>query len=350
MQTTTSAQAATESITPDRSVGTSVEKPKEETPLFIEVPDGNGHKHKVCNMEHPDICPRKGHIVVEALRKSKRHETTVSFTNVRDRNTGIIYGIVQGIDTRTKELLFQRINLVDYNEYDLVNMQDAQIWAVVSRYSALEGSPLQYGKPMFKVKNREADAEKIIAKSLERDRASQIVRSLKGLQLGDMCRNLGIPPEHSSYNLMLSQLLETANNDPKKFLEVYDNTNRSILTVINRCKAVGLISYTVMKGHMWRDSLPLGNNEAMMVDYLTKNLQLLATMDVESKGLDNFYKEHAKDETVEDGKVILAESDKKSLLDKELEDVAKLKAELTEMRNKAKEREEQRLQAKAQKA
>lgn len=338
METTTSAQAATENRNPDRDTVITVQKSKEEIPLFKIVKDGNGMEHKVCNMEHPSICPRKGHIVIEAIHKQKRHETGHYFSVIRDRNSGIIYGILQGIDNRTKELLFQQIQLHDVENYDLSTFQDAQRWAVVRMYYGVEGSPLQYGKPAFRVKNREADADKIIAKSLDRDRASAIVRSLKGLQLGDMCRNLGIPPEHSSYNLMLSQVLEAANNDPKRFLEIYDNTNRSILTVINRCKAVGLISYSIMKGHMWRDSLPLGNNEPMMIDYLTKNIQLLQTMDVESKGLDAFYKEHAKDEVQSDSKVVLAESDKKSLLDKELEDVKRMKEELRGALQKVQER------------
>lgn len=329
METSTLAQSAKQNPIQD----------KKEIPLFIILKDGNGMEHKVCNMDHPDICPRKGTIIVTAIRKSKRHETNFRFSNVRDRNSGIIYGIPQTIDTRTKELIFQRISLGDREEYNLENMQDAQIWAVVRMHQSMEGSPFQYGKAMFKVENREAEAEKTITKARERDRASSIAQQLKGVQLIDMCRNLGIPPEHSSYNLMLAQILESANNDPKRFLEIWDNTNRNIITVLNRAKAVGLLKFDTMKGYLWRDGLPIGSNEMQAVDYLIKNNQLLSTIDRDSKELDNHYKEHGDKPNVMPDKNINLTDSIKNELQAELEEVRKLKEQLTLELQKSKNRD-----------
>lgn len=294
---------------------------KVEIPLYTIYKDGNSAEHKVCNMDHPDVCPRKGHIVIEAIRKSKRHETNIGFTNVRDRNSGIVYGIYQGIDTRTKEILYQRIHLGDREEYNLENLQDARVWAVVSRYNGLEGSPFQYGKPMFRVHNKEAEAEKTIAKIKNGTRAVAIAESLKGGQLLDMSRNLGIPPEHNSMGIMLSEIMKKAQENPDAFLSVWDNTNRQVLTIINRAKAVGLLRYDSMKGFLWREGLPIGSNDMQMIDYLVKNVQLLTTMDHDSKELDNFYKEHGNAAEVKINPI-------KDELTRELEDLRKMKEEL----------------------
>ena len=259
---------------------------------YIVLKDGNGFETKVCNFDHPDVCKRKGTITIEAIRRTNRHAPRVSFRRTTDRNTGISYGIPEGIDSDTKAITFRRISLPEMMQYDLSNEHDAKEWAVVKMQPFMVGSPLQSGKPLFRVYDRDEEANKVVEKINAREKATGIVKKLNMMQQIDMVRNMGLAPETNSPVLLLAQLFQLVEKDPTRFLEIFENVNTRTITVINRCKAVGLLKFDNMQGWLWRQGLALGSNDMQIIDYLGKNPQLFVTMDLDSKQMDALYLKH----------------------------------------------------------
>lgn len=271
-----------------------VKETAKENPLFTVVKDGNGIEHKIANFNNPIVCPQSGIFTIEAIRKGKHKQADVGFTVTRDPESGIIYGILNDVDYKTRELRFRRIRLGDMEQYDCSIASDRAMWCAVSHSLFLEGSPLLgRRKPLYKMHDREEDARRIIRTSKDKRRAAEIAENLVGSDLYDMAINLGKSTEHNSFSVLLAEVIKEAELNPKNFLDIYENSNREIITVFNRCRAVGLIETDLQNGFMWKKSYPLGMSEAAAHATIIKNPQLLMTMDMESKEKDHAFKKYA---------------------------------------------------------
>ena len=283
-------------------------------PLYHIYKDGNGQEFKVANMNNPIICPRKGVIEIECIRKTNSLEPRFSLSNAYDRELDLWFGVPMGIDTRTKEIRWQRFQIGDFKTYNLNKFSDAAEWAVISRAPWLIGSPYQKGKPYFKKHDREADANEIIIKSTIRSKAMEIAGTIKIEEMCDMYRNFGRNPEGFSPNMLKAELIKIAERSPKEFVSLWDNANRSVITIFKRSEALGLITFDINKGgYMWKDSLSMGMTEESAIKFLTENKSIMANADLESKSRDgatksyktlskaeqDFFGEDAKDEDVE---------------------------------------------------
>ena len=316
-------------------------KEKEVMLPYVIIKDGNGFENKVCNFSHPDVCKRKGSITIEAIRRTNRHASRVAFRRTTDKSSGIIYGIPQGIDKESQDITFMQIILPDCKSYDLSNEQDAKEWSVVRMQPFMIGSPLQSGKPLYRIYDKEEEANTVINKVNDRMRATDVVKSLNSMQQIDMVRNMGMSPEFNSPTLLLAQIYQLAEKDPSKFLEIWDNSNRNVMTIINRAKAVGLITLDPIQGYQWKKGIVIGMNEPQMVDYLMKNPQLYVTIDMESRNLDTLYKKYGADiEEKSYGEKDKSESPtflkEKADFEKEKADFEAKKKELEELLAKAK--------------
>ncbi len=264
-----------------------------EIPLYIEMTNKNGFIYKIANHDNPKVCPQSGIIIIEALKRSEIKQPRISFKKLVDPETGITYGIPLGINNTTGEIDFQRIELGDMTQFDCANVSDRKLWTIISRHESMMGSPFQRGVPKFKKVDKNAEASKIISNSKLMVRAVQIAQDMNGVELYDMALNLGLSADHNNNEVLLSNVVEMATKKPAGFLAVYDNTNRNVITVFNRARAVGLIKLDVMSGYTWKDTFPLGTNDTMAIKTIVGNPALLMNMDLESKQRSNFYTKNA---------------------------------------------------------
>lgn len=324
-----------------------------ELPLFHKMVDGKNYEWKIANVENPKIVAQSGIVQIEVIRKSNIKSPRVSFSKITDPSTGITYGLPRGIDKKTGDLKFDRIILGEIMQFDLANIVDRRLWMVICRHQCMEGSPYASGKPLYRIYDKDAEATKIIKQSKAKRRASAIAEDLTGADLYDMANNLGLSAEHNSFNVLVAEVIKKAEIDPDGFLAIWDNAQRPILTVFNRCRVVGLIESDVLNGYMWKKNYPLGLSEAAAVKTMSNNPQLLVTMDMESKQRSEAFKKHATEKqreiievgsvspitTVKEQEFLTNEEVAKQLneikgvkndLNAELEEVLKLKAQLKE--------------------
>jgi hypothetical protein len=277
--------------------------------------DGNGVEYKVVNFENPDICPREGIVELHPLKVSSRHRNIVGFKTVVDKITGIIYGIPNGVNPQTKQLEFLKITLTDSETLDLKNPLDAMKCTVIRNSFFLEGSPNLSGKPKYKIHDTEREAILFLAQRAIKRKAVDISEGLTGSQLVDMARNLGIPPENNSIPTMHKEVIKRAENDPQKFMDIWDSPTRKELTVLKRAMSVGVVTFDPQLGYNYNGS-PLGQMEGMAVEYLKDYPQICQTIDMLSQKQES------------DSVKAMAGTEKKLVVDSKDARVAALEAEL----------------------
>jgi hypothetical protein len=277
--------------------------------------DGNGVEYKIVNFENPEICPREGIVQLHPLRLTTRHENRVGFKQVIDRRTGIIYGIPTGINAKTKELEFMKINLRDSETLDLTNPVDAMKWTVIRNSFFVEGSPNLTGKAKYKVFDVERNAINYLNNRAQKRKAVDIAEGLTGEQLVDMARNLGIPPENNSIPTMHMEVIKKSEDNPKLFMEIWDSPTRVQLTILKRALSVGVVTFDPAIGYNYNGA-PLGQNEAMAVEYLREYPSTCQAIDILSKKQED------------DGVKAMATAVERPVLDDKDARIAKLEAEL----------------------
>jgi Skp family chaperone for outer membrane proteins len=279
-------------------------------PMYTLVPDGNNQWYKVVNFDNEEMVQSKGIKIIRALKKSSRHQPAVVTRLERDPITGIIFGIPAGISETTKNLRFQPIELNDQVQYDLSVREDRMRWAVISRAKFLQGSPFQKGKPTHVLYDVDAEAIKKVETVNERKLAYATMDGLSSLQIVDMARNCGgINVINNSEAVIKGELYDfidskEANKGAAKFNAIWKMGNREAMTVFNRCKAVGLVSFDINNGWLWKLQTSMGTTEPTAIDYMTKNPALLMAMDNESRSMDAEFDKNATTEERE--KVITA--------------------------------------------
>lgn len=261
---------------------------KATVPLFKIVKE-NDFDVKIANMDHPLVCQTKGVIEIECLKKSNFIETRVAISRVNAKDLGIVFGVPLGKDEKTGQIKWQRFVIGDSKRYDLSKRQDAVEWAVVSRAPWLVGSPYQKGKPLYKKYDREEEAREHVKRVTIREKAMDILKTMVTIDdMPDMLRNFGKNPSGLTPLMVQSELLKVAERSPEDFVDIWENANRSVITIFNRSKDLGIITFDIVKGgYLFKNTLPIGITEQAAIKYLTENKQVLATADMESKSKDH---------------------------------------------------------------
>ncbi len=277
--------------------------------MYTIMKDGNNVEHKIVNFNNPEMVKNKGLIVIESIRKQKfdknpnnptsdfkRHATASNFRVYRDPVTEIIWGIPQGLNQQ-KNILFKLMQFGDLKQYDLAMAEDRKEWAVMQYHPSLANTPYSKGKPAFKKVDVEEDAVAKIRKIGEKEAAYRIIRDLTHSQMLDMARNVGgISTMGNSLPVIQSKLYDFADSKPEELNRIWAMANRESLTVFKRCLSVGLIHMDLNVGYLWKKATQLGNSEAMAIDFITKNHNLLLAMDAESKLNDAEFQANATEE------------------------------------------------------
>ena len=270
---------------------------------FYVMKDGNGTEYKIANMNNPFMCKRKGIVEIEVIKKTNSMEPRYSISNVYDSELGVWFGIPLGIDSRTKEIKWQRFSVADFRRYDLTKHADAVEWAVMSRSSRLIGSAYQRGKPLYRQYDKEFEAREVIAKNTIRRRAMDIIDTkIKIEDYMDIYRNFGKNPDGHTPTTLQAGVIQLAERSPKEFVDMWENKNRPAVTLFNKCKALGMINWDIAKGgFMWKDSLLLGITEMTAIDALNSNQGLFSQARMEAEQKDDATKAFLKDAKNEGG-------------------------------------------------
>ncbi len=236
-----------------------------------------------------DHIKRTGEIQIVPL--DDRKQLNLSFRCVKDSKTNIWYGIPEGVDHLTGRVTFKRITIAGKRTYHLEYPADAEEFAVIMRHPAMLGSLLAskdktFGKPLIKVHDVVAIAtNKLKDIDLGADAVHIARKELSGVELMDFARVLGITTDNNN-EIVVSQLVaEKALREPKVFMLKYHDGNRDIVMAFKRAESVGLISYTLEGGYVYKDGLPLGGSEIAAINKIRGNTDLLTSIDLESKEL-----------------------------------------------------------------
>lgn len=247
-------------------------------PMFIETVDGFGTKVRHLNFDNPEVCKRTGIIQLVPLKLSTRHQCRVGFRMIRDRKNNAVIGIPLYIDPETKRWVYEKINLVDVESFDLTDEEQAKRWAVIRLSTFLEGSPNLSDKPIYKVVDKDREAELYISKRTIKRKAETIAEGLFGMNLIDMARNIGIDPASNSPVTLHAAVIRFAENKPEEFMRIWDSPLRHELTILKRAMSLAIITSDPMIGINY-NGIQLGINEPAAVQFLKDNPNILYTIE-----------------------------------------------------------------------
>lgn len=244
--------------------------------------DGNGVEFKIVNLENTKYCKREGIIEIEALKKSNRHVNHKVVKRFMDRTQelgGLIWGVPMSIDDQTKEIKWRAFTIEDKLTLDLSIPEQAIAWAVIKNSPFIEGSPNQFGKPAYKVIDKEAKAHKEVSRRMVKRECEDIIMSLKGDALIELAYHVGVNVKANPNIFMLTeQIFSIMEADPEKFLASYKDPNRQYATVFKKALGMGIITHDIKVGEYYYNSLPLGTREELAIKYLAENTGISAAI------------------------------------------------------------------------
>ena len=304
---------------------------------FIWVQDGNQMKHKHVNFDNPNMCPRHGMIEIEALKKTDSERglsNNASYAKFTDNKTGIIWGKPTGIHNISKQIQYQRLKLGNNTFFDRTDPLQAEMCCIVLK--AIESGKFTdtNGRPRFKIRDKEANAQKEIDTRTYKRKAVDIIETMQyGEELKDCARNMGINPDIYSPLVLANELcniVEGTNGKPsraKEFLDMYNSPTKTYLTILKNAQSMGVIEFNPMEGFKY-GGMNLGKTTELVVAHLVKNPDLAAsintfTLDKRAKGIES--------NKVVTSLPIIGEDLEKEALKKQLEE---MKAKIAQMSEK----------------
>lgn len=263
----------------------------EEGVHYVIVKDGHGIEHKVLNLDNPEICPREGLVELEPMRRQwtvnrtrQKHYNNASFKCIRDKEMDVLVGIPIGIDSKTKNIIWQTINAGDGEIFDLSIPDQAMRWACIKRGPFFIDSPnySSHSKTAYKAVDKERAAETYLMQRKTKRKALDIAESLAGTELNDYALRIGLNPKSMSHRALEVEVIKFAEAEPEKFMAIHNSDTRIELAVLNRAKLLGIVDQTYDAGINY-NGITLGHNEIEALQYLKEHPATLASIDALSK-------------------------------------------------------------------
>lgn len=246
--------------------------------------DGNGVEYNILNLDNEALMPQTGIIEFSPVKTSKRHVNNINFKQFTDVSTGLIVGIPVGVDNRNKQVIWRTINIKDTVAYDLSIPAQRATAIVVSRCPFVIGSPnyKQGVKTVYKKVDKELEAQKFIKNRISKRKAADIAEGLSGQALYDMAYAIGKDPKFMSPTMVAQEVITFAEEQPNRFLEIFNNESRTALVVLKRGLAVGIIEQNLDRGITY-GGVPMGFSDEEAVNYLRNNPSVQTSIDLQSK-------------------------------------------------------------------
>lgn len=252
-------------------------------PLFYIMKDAVGMEHKIINLKNPNNCPRKGIVEITVFQNKNIREKidfTAKLKSYTDKQ-GIIWGIPVGL-RKEGGIIFKPITLKKHTFFDLAIPDQAEMAAIVLNSKIIEGSPNLKGRPQFKVYDKEKQAASGISKKELSVKAYGIASKLFGEELRDTALLLGLPVEGQSEVMLMNGVADYAFDNPKQFLEIWNDENRHYATILKRAVESGVVVHDLQLGYMY-NGLNLGKFENHAVSELRSRPDMATAIDTITK-------------------------------------------------------------------
>lgn len=257
---------------------------------YVEVADGNQATHKYVNLNNEDYCKRDGVVEFIPMKNNKgiggtfKHENVKVFRTVLDRVTGLTWGVPLSVDHETKEIKHQQFRVEGSVILDLSVKSQAILAAMIKNSTFCEGSPNLIGTPVYKVLDKEKQAEANVKNITYRRKAEDIIFNLKEDGLIEMALNIGVNVSaNKKLSMLTAEIHRVMNLDPEKFVKIYENPNRVFTSIFNRGRHNNIITHDVAVGDFKYNGLTLGHSQEMAVKYLMDNDNIATTIELRSK-------------------------------------------------------------------
>lgn len=247
---------------------------------FEEVKDGTGYPYKYAILDHECWCPKEGIVEIHKMKNNltaggvQKNNDEVVIKRFKDRETGLLFGMHQGVDDSTKTINHKTVKLDGNMMFDLSIPEDRRQYIIASRGPAIEGSPNQSGKPAYKLYDKQLIASKRIDTRKLRKKAEDIIDSMKHTQLEEMALNIGVNVKaNNNPSMLLDEVYRVMEKDPKKFIEIYENKDREIISIFHKAKSLAIIKMDFLNNTYSFGGIPLGIGEAAAIDFLIEKRQ-----------------------------------------------------------------------------
>lgn len=258
------------------------------SPLWVPLKAGD-ITYKIVNFDAKDengnyiYAPKTGIVELVPMKRVKRHDNILRTYASLDPDHDFFYGIPNGVDRKTGAVRWQAVLVGDFLTINLAKPEERKRWIVLKNSAFVAGSPNLIGKPKYKVYDKEAEANKYIAERVPKRNAVVRAEALFGSDLIEIGRNLGFAVDHMSQTQLHAEVIKSAEENYKRFNEVFDSPLRVQTSVLNRAIATGVVHTDPITGYMY-GGMTLGITEGNAIEYLKVNMNICQTIDTLSKG------------------------------------------------------------------
>ena len=248
---------------------------------FEIVKNKTGYPYKYAILDHECWCPKEGIVEIRTMKNNltitgaAKNDNEVIIKRFKDRETGLLFGIHSGVDDRTGDINHRYVRLEGNMQFDLSIPNDRREYIMASRGPSVEGSPNQTGKPTYKLFDKQIIASKNIDTRKLKRKAEDIIDSMKATQLEEMALNIGVNVNaNRNPQMLLDEVYRVMEANPKKFIEIYENKDREIISIYHKAKSLGIITQDFLTQTYSFGGITLGVGEQASIEFLIEKRQM----------------------------------------------------------------------------
>jgi hypothetical protein len=269
---------------------------------YVEYTNHEGFPFRVINFDNPKYAPNEGIVELYPIKVAKgvqgqagipyRHKADVSFTVCTDKVGRFYVGIPSKFNRTTGDMEFQKLKFNDVEILDLsVEFQRKKF--IVFKYSTFFVESPNFApsiKTTYGLTDKQKETDMFFANRKTKRKASEIADSLVGEALEETALALGIDPKMYSPSALSKAVIEYAEDERRidgktgaqRFLEAYDNDHKAELIILKRGLNVGVLDETPNGGISY-NGITLGYSEDEAIKYLKGHAATAVSIDTQSR-------------------------------------------------------------------
>ena len=220
------------------------------------------------------------------MEKVKKYTGEVDITFINPKRTGMIilsdYTDETGKPRALKDA-FGNSRVIKYTAHKTLNLNDEND---ILEYEHLKDHPIYVkgGSPLIALVNKQEIAENSIDKKELTLDALIIAKELRGEKLGDFARILGINTTNVLESIIKSQMYNLAEENPRQFLENWNDPNRTFKQLAFKGKTNGV--FTIERTGAWKyRDVTMGMNIDEVLQWFKANDDLIPSIKKEINSL-----------------------------------------------------------------